>query len=289
MSRYDRLEAVLGVGHPYLTEIQRMREYVLLVPFERFYEPVSVIEAAGKTRRTVNLTPEMVNAWTRHVFCASRVRMLNLEDGVLDELNAGRLLTAMVLMRSHVEAGAMACLCVHEIRKWTNTGDSASIEELIPPTFFGTSMVRAEKKTQALEGTLLFSEQDKVPIGRMISALDEFMSCGKPDGRAHTIYGLLCEYTHPNMRALKDHTTTDNDSVEGWFHRYRVNAELSKNNCIMALHALATSMRAGHAACEMLRRMKTGSDGSRGYLQPPDEDDLKEIWETFCREPEDVR
>lgn len=286
MNSCNRLEALLGAKHPYLGEIERMRKFVLAVPFEKFYEPVSVIQGIRKKRKLTNLTPEMVNAWIQHVYCASRVRMLTLEEGALGELGAERLLTSMALIRSHVEAAGMACLCHHELRQWAETGDSSSVEELIPPTFLGTSMVRAQKKAESLEGTLLLSEQDKIPIGRMVSALDDFISCGELEGRAHSLYGFLCEYTHPNMRAVRDHIVTEDHEAEGWFHCYRVQAELTEEHFVMALRALMSSMKAGHAACEMLRRTEAGFDGTRGFLQFPDDDDVKEIWELFLNWPE---
>ena len=187
-----------------------------------------------------------------------------------------------------MEAAGMACLCHYEVRQWVETNDSSSIKELIPKTFFGTSMVRAQKKNKELEGSLFPSAQDKVPIGRIISALDDFISCGEPAGHAHGQYGFLCEYTHPNMRAVIDHVDTEDHEVEGWFHCYRVHAALDDEHFVMALQALMTSMKAGHAACEMLRRTKTGFDGTRGYLQFPEDEDRQEIWDTFLKWPEGI-
>ena len=203
----------------------------------------------------------------------------------------GRLLTAMVLVRSHMEAAGMACLCHQEIRKWVDTNDSVAIRELIPKTFFGTSMVRAQKKAESLEGTLLLSEQDKVSSGQLIAAFDDFLSCGDPSGHAHAQYGLLCEYTHPNMRSVRDHMKTDEDEreetgIEGWFHEYKLFPQWSEDHYIMVLHSLMTSMKTGHAAAEMLRRTRFESEDGKGYMQFPTEEDVKEIWEAFLDKPQ---
>jgi hypothetical protein len=249
--------------------------------FDKFYEPVSVIEWVGKKRRIVNLTPELINAWIKHVYCSSKTRMVNFERGALSELSEERLLTAMSLIRGHMEASGMACLCHNELRNWVETSDDVSIRELIPPTFLGTSMVRAQKKDKDIEDQLFLSEQDKVPIGRMISALDEFMTLGNAAGKAHGFYGLLCEFTHPNLRAVRDHTDTQEHPVEGWYHCYNFDANLSTDHYLMALEMLLLSMKAGHGICEMLCRTQSVQDNDRGMLHFPNNDELREIWETY--------
>jgi hypothetical protein len=290
MSSYPWIDSLVGSGHPDWAEVQRITDYVQSIPFESFYEPVSGLEIAGKVRRLLNLTPDIVNAWVRHVFYSSRVRMLNLERGALAELNDRRLLTAMILIRSHMESAGMASLCHQEIRRWAETNDGSIIKELIPKTFFGTSMVRTQKKAKDLEGALSPSEHDHIPSGQLISALDYFISLGEPNGYAHFQYGLLCDYTHPNMRAVKDHIEikefdTEVTGVEGWFHLYKITPEWTEASYIMALHVLMISMKAGHAVCEMLRRTRFSAEGDKGRINFPSNDDIRDIWETFFEQP----
>jgi hypothetical protein len=257
MTAYVEIENIIGKNNPDLTDILNMRDYVLAIPFETFYEPVSITEGFGNRRKLVNFTPEIINAWVKHVCCSSKVRMLHLEEAALSELSHARLLSSMVLIRSHLEAAGLACLCNDEIRKWLETSDPAIIQELIPPTFLGTSMFRAKKKDTTVAAMLYLSEQDKVPSSRIISALDKFFSSGDSTGVAHSFYGFLCEFTHPNMRALKDHVNVVHHEPEGWSHSYQLQAKLDKEHYIMSLNSLRRSMKAGHTTCEILRRMSS--------------------------------
>lgn len=263
-----------------------MRAFVQGKPLERFYEPVSIIEWTGKQRKLVNFSPDLLNAWIKHASYAARVRMLELEGGVLSEIAANRLLTSMTLIRCHMEAGGMACLCNQELHKWLRSNDNTSLLEIIPATFLGTSMVRAQKKDGTLEDSLLLSEQDKIPIGRLISSLDDFISGGDPKGKAHGMYGLLCEFSHPNMRAMRDHIETKEDAQEGWHHTYNAESRLSTKHHTMVLHSLLTSMKAGHSVCEMLRKTIIVHEGGNAKLYPPNEEALKEIWDSLLAWPE---
>jgi len=188
---YPQIDSILGKDSPYLIEIEKMRNSILSIPLDRFYEPVSVIDASHKKRKIIGLSPELVHAWVKRVSYSSRIRMINLELGALSELDALRVLTAMILVRSHVEASGFACLCHNELKKCIETGDRSGVEELIPQMLLGTSMVRAQKKDESIAETLLLSEQDKVPIGRLISAFDEFLSCGDTNGHAHTLCNTI--------------------------------------------------------------------------------------------------
>jgi len=288
MTPIKKLERVLGDNDPDLTDIVHMRNYCQTIPFDTFYEPVSIIDGLGKKRTLVNFTPEMVNAWVKHVCYSSKVRMINLEEATLSELSQARLIPAMVLIRSHFESAGLACLCQEELRKWIETNDSLSIQQLIPATFLGTSLFRAKKKDESLEGMLLLSEHDKVPSSRLVAALDNFFSTGDPTGRAHSLYGFLCEYTHPNMRALRDHIDIKDHETEGWFHDYLIDAKLEKAHYSMALNALRSSMKAGHSTCEMLHHTQFGYDGDEGCITLPTENDLSVIWDNLAKWPEFV-
>lgn len=287
---YPQIESIIGKQSPYLFEIDKMRREILAIPFETFYEPVSVIDASHKKRKIIGLSPELVHAWVKHVSYSSRVRMINIEQGILSELDSLRILTSMILARSHVEASGFACLCHNELKKCIETGgDSAAIEELIPQMLLGTSMVRAQKKDDTITETLLFSEQDKIPIGRLISALDDFMFCGEPSGHAHSLYGFLCEFTHPNMRSVMCYFDTEEHEEEGWYNSYRFNSKMSRDEVEMVLHILIRSMKAGYSACEFLNRFQFHFEVGNTYIGLPDEEDVKKVWETFFKWPENLK
>ncbi|MDD2324960.1 MAG: hypothetical protein PHW63_02970 [Alphaproteobacteria bacterium] len=269
-------------------EVLRIRNYTAPVVLEQFYEPVSVLDAKGKKKTLINFTPEMLNAWICHSSQASFIKMKELEEGILSEICEGRLLSAMTLIRSHFEAAGMACLCIDELNKWFQTDDSSVLRDIIPITFLGTSLVRASKKFSPLEDGLLFSEQDKMPTSKLISAIDAFVSSKEPTGKMHSYYGFLCEFTHPNLRALRDYIKTEMHEIEGWIHKYKSKADLTKKHYGMMLDVLLTSMKAGHASCAMLREIRITEQDGNVLVHGPDEPQLKEIWENLYFFPEEL-
>lgn len=257
---------------------------------ERFYEPVSVIEHAGKTRQLMNLTPESVNGWIKHVCYSSSVRMMSLATGALSELENSRLLNSMVLTRSHMEAAGLACLCNREIRAFASCGDDSKLRDLIPKTYLGTSMIRAQKKCPTVSPSLSLSECDKLSSASLISAFETFFSDMGMDGKVHAQYGLLCDYTHTSIRAMRDYTITEEEvskftGVEGWHHQYTHSPKWTKKHYAMAIEMLLGSMKIGHAAAEMLRRTSIKAEGDHAYFVFPTTENLHGIWDLFLKLP----
>src|SRR5687767_4173447 len=77
------------------------------LPWETFYEPVSLIERDEKGRsRHINNDPSMLNAWAKHMAYSMRARLRSLEPSILYELLDGTSLGASTLLRAHLEAAA---------------------------------------------------------------------------------------------------------------------------------------------------------------------------------------
>lgn len=283
MKELDRIKSYIGSNHYLIDEISRIQSLVNNETFEEFYEPVSVIEHVGKKKTLVNFTPQIINAWIKHVYYSTKTRMINFEHAALSELSQSRILTAMPLIRCHMEAAGMACLCESELRKLVKTSDEGPLRKLIPSTFLGSSLVRAQKKDKGLAGHLTLSEQDKVPIGGMISALDDFLTMGNPRGKAHGYYGLLCDFTHPNLRAVKDHTDTHDHPEEGWYHLYNIDGNLTPDHYLMGLDILLLSMKAGHGICQLLKRTSFEYHHDQAIMNSPDETELRQIWDNYLK------
>jgi hypothetical protein len=116
------------------------------LPFEVFREPVAIneIDDSGNNR-LVNLGAEYLTGWCHHMAYSMRVRLRALEPGIVAELADGRALAAQVLLRSHLEASAMAALCLETVKG----GDQKALAKLVPQTLFGTAPSANMRETPA--------------------------------------------------------------------------------------------------------------------------------------------
>lgn len=158
--------------------------------FEEFLEPVAVILSSDKgNHQVVNLDAAYLTAWSRHMAYTMRVRMRALEPGIVEELATGRILAAQVLLRSHLEAAAMAALCAVTLR----TKDAEALSRLVAQTLFGTALLRETKRDDRLAEMLSYSSSRTVTIRQALDALHTF---AYPDGGPDNTsigYALLCE------------------------------------------------------------------------------------------------
>src|SRR5438105_3067898 len=103
---------VIGATFPAAAEtvaaIELLNERVNALPYDQFFEPVSVTLAVGKKRELLEIGARDLNAWTRHISFGTRCRMRALESAVLLNFGTGETLAALVLLRAHLEAAAMA-------------------------------------------------------------------------------------------------------------------------------------------------------------------------------------
>jgi len=90
------------------------------------------------------------------------------------------------------------------------------------------------------------------------------------------------------MRSIRSYFDTEDHESEGWYHSYRFNSKMPSDNVEMVLHILATSMKAGYSACELLNRLQFSFEYDNSYIALPNEDDLKEVWETFSKWPPNI-
>ena len=148
-----------------------------------------------------------------------RVRLRSLEPGIVEGLAAGRALAPQVLLRSHLEASAMAALSLETLMK----RDFDELSGLIPQTLFGTALHNKAKGDDRVEAMLSYASQRTITIKRAIDALQRF---GHPDGGlsdTSTAYALLCEAAHPNHGGTKQFVRTadvDETSEYGWHVAY---------------------------------------------------------------------
>src|SRR5262249_55883817 len=126
------------------------------LPFEVFREPVALLEWNDTgNNRIENLDAEYLTGWSRHMAYSMRVRLRAFEPGIVEELGAGRALAAQVLLRSHLEAAAMAALCLETLMD----SDRDKLSRLVPQTLFGTALFNKAKRDERVAKMLTYSEQ----------------------------------------------------------------------------------------------------------------------------------
>jgi hypothetical protein len=141
------------------------------LPFEVFREPVAQTEPNDTgNNRIVNLDAEYLTGWSRHIAYSMRVRLRALEPGIVEELAARRALAAQVLLRSHLEAAAMAALCLETLMG----ADRDKLSRLVPQTLFGTALFNKAKRDERVAEMLTYSEQPTIIISQAMAALHRF-------------------------------------------------------------------------------------------------------------------
>lgn len=253
------------------------------LPFEEFFEPVALTLSDDKgNHQVVNLDAEYLTAWSRHLAYTMRVRMRALEPGIVEELAAGRILAAQVLLRSHLEAAAMAALCAVTLR----TRDAQALSKLVAQTLFGTALFREAKRDDRVAEMLSYSSARTVTIRQALDALHEF---AYPDGGPDNTsigYALLCEAAHPNHGGTKQFVTAQevtNRNVDGWRIVYSGTESAPGVVVDRLAELLLLSMSAGYGAAELMRNMQfvDGADGVRTGI--PDDSVSRAIWDNFLQ------
>ncbi len=258
---------------------------VSTLPIQEFFEPVSVIDASKKKHELIAISPEHLNAWTQHIAYSTRARMRQLERAMLAEAAQDRMLSAMVLIRSHMEAAGLAALCINTFTEFVKSEDIHALRELMLKTMFGTSLKRAAKKDETLDEILRMSEQETITISRAIDAMDEFGQSGR---RCKRMYALLCECAHPNPRSAKGFMEAIMRRDEaGWTIKYHEREDFGDKYVNMAFHCLCHSMRVGYAASELLRLSRSVSTDEGASFSGASDEDFKRIWTKIMQMPID--
>lgn len=291
-SALDRLRASVPTSVNLIDLIARLERAVRGLPLTPFREPVAFVEIGDKgTNELVNLDAAYLSAWCNHIAYSMRVRMRTLEPGILGDLADGKYLSAQILLRAHLEASAVAALCLEHVRMTAEDGDLIRLKKLIPRTLFGTALYNKAKHNDLVERMLTFSEQRTILISDAIKALDDFAYGSATDQEILGVaYGLLCEAAHPNHRGTKGYVTVeqlDPNAEYGWEVRY---SETEADSIVLAerlVELLLVSMRHGYAASEMLRRMRFSDNSGTLVFQMIDMEHARVIWtDLLQRDPE---
>jgi len=255
--------AELAKIYPALAEdakaIELVDQHVQGLPLQPFFEPVSVtLVSKGKRgdvlngkREVLGVGSEELTSWTRHIALGIRCRMRALEEPVVGHLHAGQTLPAMILLRSHLEAAALAAHCLGELTAAARRGSVETLKELIPNTLLGTALKKHRDKESVGE-LLKVSEGDTIQICGAIDSLDRFYYQEQSEGKLCIVYSVLCEFAHPNHRGVRDFMVAS-ERPGGWEIKYQLEASANPQLIARGLETLLVSMRAGYAASELLR------------------------------------
>jgi len=254
------------------------------LPAEPFFEPLSVTlvskskghDPLSGTRRLLRVGPEDLTSWTRHIAFGVRCRMRTLEEPIVRHLECGHTLPAMVLLRSHLEAAALAAHCLQELSAAARQDAMASLRVLIPKTLFGTSLKRHRQKVSKAALLKAF-EGDTIRICEAVESLDKFYYLEDADGRLALAYSLLCEYAHPNHRGVMDFMVAT-ERPGGWEITYRPEAAPHSQLVVSAMETLLVTMRAGYAATQLLLCWQFATANGELVWRGPSPDQGRRVW-----------
>jgi len=288
--------AEMAKTYPALAEdakaIAVVDRHVQRLPLQPFFEPVSVtLVSKGKRdvlngkRELLSIGSEELTSWTRHIALGIRCRMRVLEEPIVGHLHAGQTLPAMILLRSHLEAAALAAHCLTELTAAARQGSVEPLKELIPKTLFGTALKKHRDKVSVGE-LLKFFEGDTVQICGAIDSLDRFYYQEHSEGKLCIAYSLLCEFAHPNHRGVMDFMAAS-EQPGGWEITYHLATPSNPQLIARGLETLLVSMRAGYSASELLRSWKFKEQDGAVVWQWPDADQGRRVWENLLHRAEE--
>jgi hypothetical protein len=255
------------------------------LPMPAFFEPTSVVEQHGKDQRLLFVGPDDVRAWTRHIAFRTRARIHSIEGAIVRDLARGEALPAAILLRSHIEAAALAAHCINILSDCARRNDLDSLTELIYRTMFGTALGKyvGRDEENAVSELLSWIETRTIQITKAIGSLDAYVRPDGPPGEMEVLYAILCEFAHPNQRGTMDFFVNKPIEGKGWIIQYNLAAARKEPSIKMVVNTLLISMRAGYSASELLRAWDF-EDGHPGikWIWPTEEHGHR-IWETFLR------
>lgn len=261
-------------------QIKRFDRAVESLPWAPFYEPVSIIDQDSKARaKQVNVDAPMLNAWAKHMSYSMRIRMRSFEPAVLNELLFGTSLVAATALRAHLEAAAMATLCLMRLNEARSKEGVQELASLIPLTLFGTALFSKAKKDDRVLEMLTMAEQQTITVSSAINALDDFTYGDAATGMINILYAMLTESAHPNPRGTRPFVHSQEVTPEGWAIAYSGSESVSPEVVLGIVDGLRLSMRGGYAATEMLRVAEFFDDPPPYRGSPLDEG--HRIWSTF--------
>lgn len=265
MTTVDTLKATFPAAASTIDRICQIHRLVDSLPIASFFEPKTCFVLGDKPQPLI-LDADVLATWIQHISHGARVRLRSLEHGFLSELNACRLMTAMILARSHMEVAGLAAYAEHALLAASETGKWDDLKPIIHQMLFGTSF-RFEKQLQSLQDELPLEATIPVRPKLLLEAMDDFltaMSDCEPHCRG--LYALLCEYAHPNIGGAKAFAeVTRNVNGTGWHHQYRRDEDISEHDVVRAAEILLTNMKIGytHALLLVTGEIEETADGIR--------------------------
>jgi hypothetical protein len=267
-----------------LEAIAAISDAVDSLPFEPFFEPVSVLSIRDGKPQLAVIGANDVAAWATHVAYASRARMRALEFPILREIHDGHLTASAALLRAHMETAALAAHAFLTVTDTAKSGDKERLDELMRKTYFGTSLFKETKDAPELKEYLDFSDQCTGRVRELVSSLDRFLEPDQPAGNRQLLrYALLCEYGHPNFRGMKGFSRVVEETEGGWFIQYTREEDVGRDGVQMVLEYLLENMRLGHAAAEFLRRTTFVEEDGHLRCYGPDPDEVSWIGRQIMR------
>ena len=246
----DRILQRLPEAAEVTAKISQVRREAFGRPYEDFFEPKSVFALSGKSLRLIALSLPVVEAWAKHIAYSTRVRMLSFEPAILAAIVDDHLTPAMGLLRSYSETSGLACLALLTLR----AADHDRLRDVMQRTLHGSALARGWKDFKDLSNLLPLSESQPPLAKDLMDALDSFVAAGeKGNGRYRAVYGLLCEFAHPNSRGMLGFARSTEVAPIGWRVRYSPTEEVGKDGQLMVLSLLLEMMRLGYSASELLR------------------------------------
>jgi len=269
-----------------LYSIKHLRKQIERLPLESFFEPKSLFDLSESKPILIAVGLDDLNAWRHHVVDGCIVRLTCLEDAIFIALVNKHLTAAMVLTRAHMEVAGLSAYITNALFSNTLSNDLDRLTKLVQKTYFGSSMRIQAKRTPKLNDILMEETYPLKPTD-LIKAMDRF---AMPDDLTYThyqlIYGLLCEFAHPAMRATKQYAKARRSGIEGWRIRYYRTETLNRASLHMACDILLNNMRVGYACCKLLRCSNIElTPGGDFVLSGTSVAQFTEIWKDILQQP----
>jgi hypothetical protein len=208
--------------------------------------------------------------------------MRTFEDAILEQLASKRVLPAMVLSRSHMEAAGLAAFALGLLAdgKWE------ALESIIAKTLFGTSFSRHRDIPYVIDFAGI-AAVDTLEIRQMYEALDQFAeSTGElVTHRFRAQYAMLCEYAHPNLGGTRSFFRVLEERPDGWVLKYSHRESVKQSDVRAVLGVTLETMRVGYAASLLLINGKFEESPKGTVYIKPSEEHGQWIWENIVNRP----
>ncbi len=269
--------------------VAALASHIQRLPLDPFFEPASVtLVSKGNKRHVMDGERELLDvgcneltSWARHIAYGTRCRMGDLERVIVEHLSRGEALPAMILLRSHFEAAALAAHCVAELSAAARQEKVQALGQLMVATLFGTALKKHREKTSVADLLKSF-EGDTIRICAAVNSLDSFYYREHSNGELSVAYSLLCEFAHPNHRGVMDFMVAS-EQAAGWEIKYELTAVPNAELIAGAIDTLLVSMRAGYSAGELLRCWQFSELGGQLVWRGPSPDQAKGVWEDLLQ------